>query len=60
MNAPSAPSVPLRLRRWRAPDAVEPKGRTQEAQTITSQQIYPQLLANSNCRQWKGIIVVDQ
>jgi hypothetical protein len=39
---------------------VEPKGRTQEAQTITSQQIYPQLLANSNCRQWKGIIVVDQ
>ena len=59
MNAPSAPSVPLRLRRWRAPDAVEPKGRTQEAQTITSQQIYPQLLANSNCRQWKGIIVVD-
>ena len=60
MKAPSPPAVPLRLGRWRAQASVPPPEATLVGPPATRQQIYPQLLANSNCRHWKGIIVVDQ
>ena len=60
MITPFAPGVPLRLGRCAPKTPFHPRGKSIPAQPSAETLIYPEPLANPNCRHWKGIIVVDQ
>ena len=60
MITPFAPVVPLRLGRCAPKTPFHHRGKSFPAKPSDETLIYPEPLANPNCRHWKGIIVVDQ